>query len=130
MVFISNNIKGQNPEENLGNWFMYFGTHKLSEKYSLHYETQLRNYELVSNFNQLLPRVGLNYHIDKNTSLTAGYAFIPTQNVFDQGWGEEMVTENRIWEQFILKNVVNRVKIRHRYRLEQRWVKARRRNHL
>mgnify|MGYP006073447319 FL=1 len=123
MVFISNNIKGQNPEENLGNWFMYFGTHKLSEKYSLHYETQLRNYELVSNFNQLLPRVGLNYHIDKNTSLTAGYAFIPTQNVFDQGWGEEMVTENRIWEQFILKNVVNRVKIRHRYRLEQRWVK-------
>ena len=123
MVFISNNIKGQNPEENLGNWFMYFGTHKLSEKYSLHYETQLRNYELVSNFNQLLPRVGLNYHIDKNTSLTAGYAFIPTQNVFDQGWGEEMVTENRIWEQFILKNVVNRMKIRHRYRLEQRWVK-------
>tara|TARA_B110000483_G_scaffold86017_1_gene106262 strand:+ start:583 stop:1242 length:660 start_codon:yes stop_codon:yes gene_type:complete len=127
MVFISNNIKGQNPEENpeenLGNWFMYFGTHKLSEKYSLHYETQLRNYELVSNFNQLLPRVGLNYHIDKNTSLTAGYAFIPTQNVFDQGWGEEMGTENRIWEQFILKNVVNRVKIRHRYRLEQRWVK-------
>ena len=123
MVFISNNIKGQNPEENLGNWFMYFGTHKLSEKYSLHYETQLRNYELVSNFNQLLPRVGLNYHIDKNTSLTAGYAFIPTQNVFDQGWGEEMGTENRIWEQFILKNVVNRMKIRHRYRLEQRWVK-------
>ena len=123
MVFISNNTKGQNPEENLGNWFMYFGTHKLSEKYSLHYETQLRNYELVSNFNQLLPRVGLNYHIDKNTSLTAGYAFIPTQNVFDQGWGEKMVTENRIWEQFILKNVVNRVKIRHRYRLEQRWVK-------
>ena len=123
MVFISNNIKGQNPEENLGNWFMYFGTHKLSEKYSLHYETQLRNYELVSNFNQLLPRVGLNYHIDKNTSLTAGYAFIPTQNVFDQGWGEKMVTENRIWEQFILKNVVNRMKIRHRYRLEQRWVK-------
>ena len=123
MVFISNNIKGQNPEENLGNWFMYFGTHKLSEKYSLHYETQLRNYELVSNFNQLLPRVGLNYHIDKNTSLTAGYTFIPTQNVFDQGWGEEMVAENRIWEQFILKNVVNRMKIRHRYRLEQRWVK-------
>ena len=123
MVFISNNIKGQNPDENLGNWFMYFGTHKLSEKYSLHYETQLRNYELVSNFNQLLPRVGLNYHIDKNTSLTAGYAFIPTQNVFDQGWGEEMVAENRIWEQFILKNVVNRMKIRHRYRLEQRWVK-------
>ena len=125
IVFISNNIKGQNPAENeLGNWLMYFGTHKISEKYSLHYETQLRNYEIISNFNQLLPRVGLNYHIDESSIVTAGYAFIPTQNEFDKGWGEEMVTENRIWEQFILRNSINRVKIRHRYRLEQRWVKA------
>ena len=125
IVFISNNVKGQNPAENeLGNWLMYFGTHKISEKYSLHYETQLRNYEIISNFNQLLPRVGLNYHIDESSIVTAGYAFIPTQNEFDKGWGEEMVTENRIWEQFILRNSINRVKIRHRYRLEQRWVKA------
>ena len=125
IVFISNNVKGQNQAENeLGNWLMYFGTHKISEKYSLHYETQLRNYEIISNFNQLLPRVGLNYHIDESSIVTAGYAFIPTQNEFDKGWGKEMVTENRIWEQFILRNSINRVKIRHRYRLEQRWVKA------
>lgn len=128
IVFISNNVKAQNPvekaENELGNWLMYFGTHKISEKYSLHYETQLRNYEIISNFNQLLPRVGLNYHIDENSIVTAGYAFIPTQNEFDKGWGKEMVTENRIWEQFILRNSINRVKIRHRYRLEQRWVKA------
>ena len=123
MVFISNNVKGQNIEENLGSWLMYFGTHKLSEKYSLHYETQLRNYEIVSNFNQLLPRVGLNYHIDKNTSVTAGYAFIPTQKEFDLGWEDEIETENRIWQQFILKNKVGNINIRHRYRLEQRWVK-------
>lgn len=122
-TFVSNNIKGQNIEENFGSWLMYFGTHKLSDNYSLHYETQLRNYEILSNFNQLLPRVGLNYHIDKNTSITAGYAFIPTQNKFDKGWGEKIVTENRIWQQFILKNVVGRIKIRHRYRLEQRWIK-------
>ena len=125
IVFISNNVKGQKSAENeLGNWLMYFGTHKISEKYSLHYETQLRNYEVISNFNQLLPRVGLNYHIDESSIVTAGYAFIPTQNEFDKGWGKEMVTENRIWEQFILRNSINRVKIRHRYRLEQRWVKA------
>jgi hypothetical protein len=123
ILFISNNIKGQNIEENLGSWLMYFGTHKISEKYSLHYETQLRNYEIVSNFNQLLPRVGLNYHIDKNTSVTAGYAFIPTQNIFDLGWEDQIITENRIWQQFILKNKVGNVKIRHRYRLEQRWIK-------
>ena len=122
-IFISNNVKGQNIEENLGSWWMYFGTHRFSEKYSLHYETQLRNYEIVSNFNQLLPRVGLNYHIDKNTSVTAGYAFIPTQKEFDLGWEDKIETENRIWQQFILKNKVGNINFRHRYRLEQRWIK-------
>ena len=122
-TFISNNVKGQNIEENLGSWWMYFGTHRFSEKYSLHYETQLRNYEIVSNFNQLLPRVGLNYHIDKNTSITAGYAWIPTQTSMGEGFDGDLVTENRIWQQFILKNKVGNINFRHRYRLEQRWIK-------
>ena len=122
-MFISNNVKGQNIEENLGSWWMYFGTHKFSEKYSLHYETQLRNYEIVSNFYQLLPRVGLNYHIDKNTSITAGYAWIPTQTSMGEGFDGDLVTENRIWQQFILKNKVGNINFRHRYRLEQRWIK-------
>ena len=122
-MFISNNVKGQNIEENLGSWWMYFGTHRFSEKYSLHYETQLRNYEIVSNFNQLLPRVGLNYHIDKNTSITAGYAWIPTQTSMGEGFDGDLVTENRIWQQFILKNKVGNINFRHRYRLEQRWIK-------
>lgn len=122
-MFISNNVKGQNIEENLGSWWMYFGTHRFSEKYSLHYETQLRNYEIVSNFYQLLPRVGLNYHIDKNTSITAGYAWIPTQTSMGEGFDGDLVTENRIWQQFILKNKVGNINFRHRYRLEQRWIK-------
>ena len=34
-------------------------------------------------------------------------------------------TENRIWQQFILKNKVGNINFRHRYRLEQRWIKQR-----
>ena len=110
-------------EDHFGSWLMYFGTHHLNDKYSIHYETQLRNYEPINNFFQLLPRVGLNYKIDDNSMVTSGYAFIPTQTDFDRGWGDNMVTENRIWEQFILRNNIGNIKIRHRYRLEQRWVK-------
>ena len=110
-------------EDNLGSWLMYFGTHQINEKYSIHYETQLRNYEVFGNFFQLLPRVGLNYNIAENSMVTAGYAWIPTQPIINEGWNNELVTENRIWEQFILRNKINNIKIRHRYRLEQRWVK-------
>ena len=113
-----------NPEEKLGNWWMYFGTHQINEKISIHYETQLRNYEILNNFFQLLPRAGVNYHIADNSIITAGYAWIPTQPTIGEGWNNELVIENRIWEQFILRNKVNNIKFRHRYRLEQRWVKS------
>ena len=122
ILLFSSNISAQ-KEENLGNWLMYFGTHKLNEKFSLHYETQLRNYKVTSNFNQLLPRVGINYKIDDNAMATAGYALIPTQGEFNDGWNESMSVENRIWQQFILRNKVGNISIRHRYRLEQRWIK-------
>ena len=126
LLFTNTNFSQSNsilPDDYLGSWLMYFGTHHLNDKYSIHYETQLRNYEPINNFFQLLPRVGLNYKIDANSMITAGYAFIPTQTDFDGGWGNNMVTENRMWEQFILRNSIGKIKIRHRYRLEQRWVK-------
>ena len=116
-------MMSQTKEDKLGSWWMYFGTHHLNEKYSIHYETQLRHYEIGNNFFQLLPRVGLNYKIDDNSMVTAGYAWIPTQTTLDEGFSGELVTENRIWQQFILRNKINNIKIRHRYRLEQRWVK-------
>ena len=124
-VFLSNTITSQSSpsEDNLGSWLMYFGTHHLNDKLSIHYETQLRTYETSSNFFQLLPRAGLNYKIDDNSMVTAGYALIPTSKGFDEGWGNDMVIENRIWQQFILRNKVGNVSIRHRYRLEQRWIK-------
>ena len=118
MIFIS-----QDKEDKLGSWWMYFGTHHLNEKYSIHYETQLRHYEVGANFFQLLPRVGLNYRIDDNSMVTAGYAWIPTQPDLDKGFDGDLVTENRIWQQFILRNKIKNIKFRHRYRLEQRWVK-------
>ena len=106
MTFLS-----QTKEDKLGSWWMYFGTHHLNEKYSIHYETQLRHYELGTNFFQLLPRVGLNYKIDDNSMVTAGYAWIPTQPNLDEGFGGDLVTENRIWQQFILRNKIKQHQI-------------------
>jgi len=121
--FYTINSNAQTAEDYMGSWLMYFGTHHLNEKYSIHYESQLRHYELGTNFFQLLPRVGLNYKIDDNSMVTAGYAWIPTQTVLGEGFDGDLVTENRIWQQFILRNKIKNIKFRHRYRLEQRWIK-------
>lgn len=109
-------------EDELGAWYMYFGTNKISERFSLHTEAQFRFYETTSNFNQLLLRTGLNYHINPNAIATAGYGYISTDGTFLEFPGETNSMEHRIFEQFILKNKVWEFLFEHRYRLEQRFL--------
>ena len=117
-------------EDELGSWFMYFGTNKIADKWSIHTEAQFRYYEMATNFNQTLLRTGLNYHINPNAIATLGYGFIdtdPTFTEYDEISNNNLVqnnsiSEHRIFEQFILKNKVWEFKFEHRYRLEQRFV--------
>lgn len=112
----------ENGENKLGSWHMYFGTNKIAEKLSIHTEAQLRYYEQGKNFNQLLLRTGLNYHINSNTIATMGYGYIATDGTFEEFPDEVDSKEHRIFEQFILKNKVGKVGFEHRYRLEQRFL--------
>lgn len=109
-------------EDKLGSWHMYFGTNQVSEKFSVHTEAQLRYYENGKNFNQLLLRTGLNYHISSNAIATMGYGYIITDGTFEEFSGETNAREHRIFEQFILKNKVWKLNFEHRYRLEQRFL--------
>jgi hypothetical protein len=112
----------QAGEDELGAWYMYFGTNKIAERFSIHTEAQFRFYETTSNFNQLLLRTGLNYHINSNTIATGGYGYISTDGTFLEFPGERNSKEHRIFEQFILKNKVWELLFEHRYRLEQRFL--------
>ncbi|MGI9546279.1 MAG: DUF2490 domain-containing protein [Flavobacteriaceae bacterium] len=111
-----------NGEERLGGWYMYFGTNKVSDRLSIHTEAQFRFWEAASNFNQLLLRTGLNYHINPSAIATIGYGYISTDGTFEEFPGEENVKENRLFLQFILKNEVSKFQFEHRYRFEQRFI--------
>ena len=101
---------------------MYFGTNKVSDKLSIHSEAQFRFYETTGNFNQLLLRTGLNYHINPDAIATFGYAYIATDGTFEEFPNEIDSKENRIFQQLILKNKVGQFLFEHRYRLEQRFI--------
>lgn len=105
-----------------GNWFMYFGQNKVHDQFSLHSEIQYRNHDILPpDLEQLLIRVGVNYHATDKVMLTAGYGYIANHFYESPKLGPE-IQENRIWQQFILKNKVNRIQFEHRYRIEQRWI--------
>ena len=115
-------LSAQSARNLTGNWLMYFGTNRVSEKLSIHSEVQFRNHTLLpGNTEQLLLRTGLNYHIAANAMVTAGYGNITSYHFDSPQKGPESL-EHRIWEQFILTNHVGRVKFEHRYRVEQRWI--------
>lgn len=120
ILFSATALLGQNSDQ--GNWLMYFGNHKLSNGWSVHTELQYRHHSLVpNNPEQVLSRVGLNYHASATTMLTAGYGFIPSYA--DPGeLGDPATVEHRVWQQMILVHKDSRVKFEHRYRVEQRWV--------
>ncbi|MEL6812028.1 MAG: DUF2490 domain-containing protein [Bacteroidota bacterium] len=118
----ANGISQETGEDDWGSWFMYFGTNRISDKLSIHTEAQYRTYEFGSNFNQLLLRTGLNYHISDKAMATIGYGNITTDGTFEEPDGEENIGENRIYQQFVLRNAVGKFKFSHRYRIEQRFL--------
>ncbi|RZS93404.1 DUF2490 domain-containing protein [Aquimarina brevivitae] len=123
MLCMATTSKAQETgEDQWGAWYMYFGTNAISDKLSIHTEAQFRLYNVGSNFNQLLLRTGLNYHLSEEAMVTGGYAFIATDPTYLEFPGEEDSKEHRIFQQFILKNTVGKMKFEHRYRLEQRFI--------
>jgi hypothetical protein len=119
-------LKAQNPREYANNsnaWFMYFGTHKFADKWSLHLEAQVRRSDGIKNPQQFLLRGGVNYHINPQATVTAGYAYIET-NPYGGFPSKSDFPENRIWEQLQLKNQVGNFEWVSRFRLEQRYVYA------
>lgn len=125
IIFLLTSVVGMAQsagEDEMGIWYMYFGTNKVAERFSIHTEAQFRYYETSSNFNQLLLRTGLNYHINSNAIATLGYGFIETDGTFQESIFDVNSKENRIFQQFILKNKVWEFLFEHRYRLEQRFI--------
>ncbi|PCJ80021.1 MAG: hypothetical protein COA57_15145 [Flavobacteriales bacterium] len=115
-------------ENETGNWLMYFGMNKVSDKFSVHTEVQYRNHTLAPvNIEQLLLRTGLNYHFSDKAFATAGYGYIGGHQ-FESEQTHPESEEHRIWQQFILTNNIGKVKFEHRYRVEQRWVNSDYRN--
>lgn len=108
-------------QSDAGNWLMYFGQNRFSDKLSLHTEVQYRNHTVApNNTEQLLLRTGVNYHL-KSAMITGGYGYIGSHVYLSDQTAPEVV-EHRIWQQLITTNQIGRLKLEHRYRVEQRWV--------
>ncbi len=112
-----------NTYENIG-WYNYFGTFNINNTFALHSEYQFRRANYITNWQQSLLRIGLNYTPVIGVQIRMGYAWVETFNYGDiplNSMGKEY-TEHRIFQMLQLSNKINRIELSHRFMLEQRWV--------
>lgn len=105
-------------------WGAVFASYKLNEKFSIHFDAQLRSSDEWQKLQTVLVRPGINYHINSKNIATIGYAFIDNQRTVSgiTGW----VPEHRLWQQYIYRQAFTldgrNTALQHRLRLEERFV--------
>ena len=108
---------------NIG-WYNFFGTFKVSEKFGIHTEYQWRRNEMITEWQQSLLRVGVNYNLNARVQFRVGYGWIETYPYGEiplNGMGRDF-TEHRIFEMIQLNHKEGIIDFSHRFMLEQRFV--------
>jgi hypothetical protein len=98
-----------------------------SHKWDGYTEFQVRENNVFSNFNYYEIKAGISYDIDKNFTALIGTGRYTTYDYRDLNLGP-LTTETRLWEQMTTTQFLSRLKLEHRYRVEQRWVNGTYRN--
>ncbi|MBW4890206.1 DUF2490 domain-containing protein [Mucilaginibacter sp. HMF5004] len=98
-----------------------------SHKWGGYTELQLRANNVFSNFMYDEVKAGISYDIDKNFTALVGTGRYTTYDYRDLDLGP-LTTETRLWEQITTTQFLYRLKLEHRYRVEQRWVNGNYRN--
>lgn len=126
-TLLCHTVQAQNTritEKNDIGWYNYFGTIAVAKKVSIHTEYQWRRDNLITNWQQSLLRLGVNYQVNPKLQLRLGYGWIETfaygENPIN-GLGRDF-TEHRIFQVATITDKIGKVDLSHRFMLEQRFV--------
>ncbi len=122
-LFAINSYAQKNPEKELGAWYMYNGSHKVSDKFSIKTMAHFRFFEIGDDMQQFIGRLGANYQFNKTISATIGYAYLSTDRTFEALNGD--FSDHRIYEDLNVKHKLSDLGIAHRLRAEQRFFESR-----
>jgi hypothetical protein len=114
------NVSKKSYANNFNGWLSYSGDFKFSEKWGLHLDGSWRKNDLFSKPQQSLIRIGVNYYINAQVFIAAGYCFVENAP-YGTFPSKASFTENRFWEQIQIKSQLQRFEWVNRFRLEQRF---------
>ncbi len=106
-----------------GLWTGIYTKYRLSEKWFYYGEYHLRRRNnFINDMAQIYLRFGATYLASKKLELTAGFVtplyWAPEQDLPGQ---DNVVPQYRLWQQLLLVQPFDRLKLYHQFRFEQRW---------
>lgn len=107
-------------ETELGSWYMYSGSHELSDKWKLKSLMQIRTYETISEFNIFFAMAGGSYRLNKNLSTSINYGYMKWDRSFEENDNPDTI-EHRINESLGISSrsgdfsFLNRIGLDHRF---------------
>lgn len=119
LVFVSG-IFSANAQTQFTGWLASFNTYKTGKKTSIHLDVQWRSTDELKQMQTLLLRPGINFHLTKQLTLTAGYAFITNKRTINAV--TDFIPEHRIWQQLLYTHKWKNIFVAHRFRVEQRFI--------
>jgi hypothetical protein len=120
LVFISIITSAQ--QNKFIGWAMTVNSIRLSPKFNLIFDSQLRSNDQWKQPETFILRPGLTYVLNKNVSLSTGLALINNWKTI--GGVRDGVSDNRIWQQLGINQQVKNAVLQHRIRTEERWIPA------
>ncbi|TDH29220.1 DUF2490 domain-containing protein [Segetibacter sp. 3557_3] len=116
--FISIQVNGQTP--GLGTWNVINGKFTFNNKWSTFFEAQARSQKFYYDFHYHEYKGGIGYNFRKQLSVVVAMGQYVTYSP-DANFKTVQTSEFRTWQQFTVTNDIDRVKLEHRYRVEQRF---------
>ncbi len=121
LLFPSTSSIADDPESKLGNWIGAQSTLVFTDHWSFFLQGELRTWEFFHNLNELLWRFAPYYNINKRYMVSIGYVRVDTWPYDDEPY--QKFDENRLYEEFLISSKWGKkLKVKHRFRLEQRWI--------
>jgi hypothetical protein len=107
------------PNANL--WISHWGDQRFSDKWSFHTEAHIRRANMGADWQQLLIRPAINYHLNDQVMFTFGYSYY-----YNYQYGAHPIKfptwENHLYQQVQLGSAYGRLKVAHRFRMEERFI--------
>lgn len=105
----------------LGTWNVASTRITFDKSWNAFFEAQLRSQKIFNDFNYYEYKGGLGYNFKSNISVVVALGRYMTYPPFGDFTKPATNEETRLWQQLTLNNNIGRLKLEHRYRIEQRF---------